>query len=61
MKWEMERSVLSRRNIFCLDRYGVNIPEIMKSLNRMLRLGGNKKTGKDTGKPAGKSVAVITM
>lgn len=61
MKWEMESSIMSRRNIFCLDRYGLNIAGLIKYFNRILRSNGEKRAGRDTAMERKKRATAIVM
>lgn len=61
MKWEMEKSIISRRNIFCLERYRLNIVGLVKYFDRLINSDGKKSDRKMSRKTQNRRVAIVAM
>lgn len=61
MKWEMEKSIISRRNIFCLDRYGLNVAGLVKYSNGLINSEKKRESKQNSLRSQSRQVAIVAM
>ena len=61
MKWEKEKSIISRRNIFCSERYGLNIAGLVKYFSHLVDSHRKRTKAKSTRRDRKRQVAVVAM